>query len=131
MKLLLLLLIFLGIYNISCKTEPYKPNFEIAGGYVIGKEKCNLDTTKDYWLIDFSIYPLPNNYGDSLILNGITYKHVVKTTQLAAQFKLISSRVGFDFYLTASSVQTSNCSVSNPITYSLKEMQILRQSEIR
>lgn len=103
----------------------------MAGGYVIGKEECNIDTTKDYWLIDLSIFPLPNNYGDTLTLNGFTYNHVVKTQGLAPQFKFINARVGFDFHISSSIIQTSNCNVANPTTFSLKEMDVLNQAEIR
>ena len=115
----------------SCKTEPFKPNFENAGGYVIGKETCNVDTSQDFWLIDLSIFPLPNNYGDSLTLNGIKYGHVVKTVGLAPQFKFIGARVGFDFNLSTSPMQATNCNVTNPDTYLLKEMNVINQAEIR
>lgn len=125
------LLLFLSLYILSCNSRFPDPNFENAGGYVIGKERCNTDTTKDYWLIDFSIAPLPNNYGDSLLLNGTTYRHVVKTTGIAAQFKFIGAKVDFDFRLSISPVQTINCNVANPLTYLLKEMQVLSQAEIR
>ena len=133
MKLLLILflLILSCIYILSCKNEPYKPNFETAGGYVIGKEKCNTDTAQDFWLIDLSIFPLLNSYGDSLILNGITYKHVVKTTDLAPQFKNLGAKVGFDFHLSQSLIQSANCSISSPVTYSLKQMSVLNQGEVR
>lgn len=126
----LLLCLFLIPYFFACKNKPFKPDFENAGGYVIGKEQCNTDTTLDYWLIDLSIFPLQNSYGDSLILNGITYRHVVKTTGLASQFKIIGTRVDFDFHLSSSLIQTVNCNVT-PATYLLKEMQVLRQSELR
>ena len=116
---------------ISCKTEPFKPNFENAGGYVIGKETCNADTSKDFWIIDLSIFPLPNNYGDSLILNGTKYSHVVKTVGLAPQFHFIGARVGFDFHISTSPVQTTNCNLANPDTYFLKEMNVINQAEIR
>jgi len=133
MKLLLIssFLIFLIIYSPSCKTEPFKPDFENAGGYVIGKERCNTDTTQDYWIVDLSVYPLPNSYGDSLTLNGMTYKHVVKTIGLAPQFKLIGARVGFDFHLSSLAIQTTNCNINSPVTYLLKEMNVLSQAELR
>src|SRR5215208_784156 len=126
----LLLLLFLSLYFFCCKNKPFKPDFENAGGYVIGKEVCNTDTSQDYWLIDLSIFPLQNSYGDSLLLNGITYTHVVKTTGLASQFKIVGTRVDFDFHLSSFPVQTVNCNVT-PATYLLKEMQVLRQSELR
>jgi hypothetical protein len=133
MKFLLFLsfIVILPVFIISCKTEPYKPNFENSGGFIIGKEKCNVDTTQDYWLIDLSIFPLPNSYDDSLILNGITYRHVVKTKGLASQFKFIGAKVDFDFHLSSFPVQTANCNIPNPASYLLKEMNVLNQAEIR
>lgn len=131
-RIILVILFFLCISGlIFCKTEPFRPDFENAGGYVIAKETCNVDTSQDFWLIDLSIFPLPNNYGDSLTLNGLTYRHVVKTVGLAAQFKFIGARVGFDFHLSTSRVRTVYCNVANPDTYLLKEMNIISQAEIR
>jgi hypothetical protein len=125
------LLLVLSLYIVSCNGQDIKPNFENAGGYVIGKERCNADTTKDYWLIDLSIFPLPNNYGDTLSLNGITYRHVIKTIDLASQFKYVGSKVDFDFHISQSQLQTLGCSLNNPVTYLLKEIKVQRQSEIR
>jgi hypothetical protein len=124
-------IIFLFVYAISCKSGNFTPDFEMAGGYVIGKERCNADTLQDYYIIDLSIFPLPNLYGDSLLINGFTYKHVVKTTGLAPQFKYFGARVGFDFHLSSTAVQTKSCIVTMPDTYLLKEMKILSQAEIR
>jgi hypothetical protein len=117
------------ITDAACNGRPPDPNFENAGGFVIGKESCNTDTTRDYWLVDLSIFPAGNTYGDSLLLN--TYIHVVKTLGLASQFKFVGKKVDFDFRLSSTPVQTSNCSIASPITYLLKEMQVLNQAEIR
>lgn len=126
-----LLLLFVLLQFTACKPQAFELPFENAGGYIIGKERCNTDTTKDYWLIDLSIFPLPNNYGDTLTLNGIRYNHVVKTAELDTQFKFIGARVGFDFYISSSQVNTTNCSVPTPQTYPLKTMDVLNQGEIR
>ena len=120
-----------GILFFTCKDKPFKPNFENAGGYVIGKERCNTDTTKDYWLIDLSIFPLQNNFGDTLDVNGTTYNHLVKTLDLAPQFKSIGKRVDFDFNLTATRIQTNNCNTINPLTFLLRDMKVFAQGEIR
>jgi hypothetical protein len=124
------IIIFPSVF-FACKDKPFKPNYEFAGGYVIGKEKCNTDTTKDYWLIDLSIFPLQNTYGDTLVFNGVTYNHLVKTLELSPQFKLIGARVGADFHFSSFKVQTLNCNISNPITFLLKEVQIIAQGEMR
>ena len=124
-------IISFAICALTCKTVNFKPDFEIAGGFVLGKEECNTDTTRDYWLVDLSIFSSPNPYGDSLIINGFSYKHVVKTIDLAPQFKYFGAKVSFDFHLSSTIVQTTNCTVTMPVTYLLEEMQVLRQSEIR
>ncbi len=115
----------------SCKEKPYEFPFKNSGGYVIGKERCNDDTTLDYWLIDLSIFPRPGIYGDTLLLNGIKYNNVVKTKGLHSSLKIIGQKVDFDFHLSDSPVQPINCNLPNPITFSLKDMQVLNQAEIR
>lgn len=115
---------------ISCKEHPFDPPFENAGGYVLGKENCKIDTIKEYWLVDLSIFPSPSTYGDTLTFNGIVYRNVVKTVGLAPQFKYAGARVDFDFHLSSMPVNTS-CDVTSPRNYALKEMYVLDQAEIR
>jgi len=130
MNLFVLIIIFSSVF-FACKDKPFKPNYENAGGFVIGKEKCNADTTKDYWLVDLSIFPLQNTYGDTLVFNGITYNHLVKTLELSPEFKFIGARVDFDFHLSAFAIQTNNCTIVSPFVFILKEMDVLAQGEIR
>jgi len=107
--------------------DPYKPDFEHAGGYIIGKESCKANADDDEWLIDMS-YELnpPNlNYGDTITINGTFYKHMVKTTQLPHEFKIVGMKVSFDFHLSPIKVQSVGCEVTNPITYNLKEMNVI------
>ncbi|MEJ7676392.1 MAG: hypothetical protein WKG06_00625 [Segetibacter sp.] len=63
------------------------PIFKIATGYVIGKESCNTDETKDYWLVDLIYLQSAPQYGDTLVLNGITYTNVIKTKDLDERLK--------------------------------------------
>lgn len=130
---LLLFTLFLTLISSSCKREPYKPDFEQARSYVIGKEICKSIPSEDFWLIDFSEdLNRPNlNYGDTITINGILYKHMVKTKQLAPQFQLVGKRVSFDFRLSNTMVQTTGCTIANPIIYSLKEMTVIASFEIR
>jgi len=114
----------------SCKEGALELPFENAGGYVIGNEQCRMDTTQEYWLVDLSIFPKPCPYGDTLWLDGSLYKNVVKTTGLAPQFRFEGAKVGFDFYLSATPVN-STCDLPNPRTFRLKEMQVLNQAEVR
>lgn len=129
---LLISSLFSLIIAASCKREPYKPDFEHAGGFVIGKETCKSNPDTDYWLIDLS-YSLNTvtTYGDTLTFNGIFYTNMVKTLQLPPSFKVIGKRVSFDFHLGSGKVETSGCTVANPVTVKLKEMQVLASFEIR
>jgi hypothetical protein len=71
-------------------------------------------------------------YGDTLILNGRAYTNVIKVKGLDPRLKQIGMTVAFDFKtITADKVQTTGCSVANPITYDLKELFIINQFEIR
>jgi hypothetical protein len=129
---LLFFSLFLTFLSSSCKRDPYIPDFDHAGGYVIGKEVCKADTAQDNWLIDLSIdYSAANTFGDTITINGTTYNHMVKTTQLLPQFHVIGKRVAFDCHFSSSKVQTTGCTISNPITYNLKEMTVLSTGEIR
>jgi len=123
---------FLLALCFSCNKKPYDPPYEVVGGYVIGKEYCHSDTTQDYWLIDLSVVPLNNNkFGDTLKLNGFDFCHVVKTKQLASQFKFYGAKVAFHAYISPTRISSLNCEVPAPITFSLKEMQVLYQAELR
>jgi hypothetical protein len=128
-------IILFGAFSIlisySCKREPYKPSFDLAGGTVVGKETCKADTSKDYWLIDLNInYTSENNFGDTLTINGVTYNHLVKTTQLLPEFMVIGTRVSFDCNFSSSKILTTDCNVQNPITYELKEMIVIRTFKV-
>ena len=56
---------------------------------------------------------------------------MIKTKQLLPEFKQAGKKVSFDFHLSSSKVQTSGCTVVNPITYNLKEMSVIASGEIR
>ncbi|MFN3795704.1 MAG: hypothetical protein ACK4RX_13680 [Chitinophagaceae bacterium] len=117
---------------ISCKKRPFIPDYTNTGGFVIGRETCKTNETEDYWLIDLTCYSNTPQYGDTLILSGITYTNVVKVKTLDPRLKQIGMKVSFDFKtITSNKVITSGCSVANPITYDLKELFIINQFEIR
>jgi hypothetical protein len=116
----------------SCKKPPFKPDYENIGGYVIGKETCNTDESQDYWLLDFTVYPNSPQIGDTLFLNGITYTNVLKLKGLDQRLRQIGMRVSIDYKtITANRVTTTGCTVASPIIYSLKEIFIINQFEIR
>ena len=136
MKLISLALLFLIMLLIlsssSCKRDPFKPDFDHAGGYVIGKEVCKADTTQDYWIIDLSLdYTASNTFGDTITIDGISYNHMIKTTGLLPQFHVVGKKISFDCRFSTSKVQTTGCTVANPITYNLKDMDVLASGEIR
>ena len=118
--------------NAGCKKDPYYPDFEHAGGYVIEKEHCKIDTAQDYWLIDLSYVDNPPNlnYGDTITIGSTFYSHMVKTNQLIPQFQLVGKKVSFDFHLSADKVNSTGCNVVNPVTYFLKSMEVIASGEI-
>jgi hypothetical protein len=116
----------------SCNKPPYKPDYENIGGYVIGKETCNTDDSQDYWLLDFTVYPNSPKIGDTLVLNGTTCTNVLKVKGLDPRLKQIGIRVSIDYkVISSSAVLTTGCNVATPIIYSLKEIFIINQFEIR
>lgn len=129
--LLILTLVLISISS-SCKREPFTPDFFHAGGFVIGKENCNADPNNDYWLVDLS-FPLNTvtTYGDTITVNGTFYTNMIKTKELLNDFKVIGKKVSFDFYLSSNKVETTNCTIPNPVTYRLKDMDVIASFEIR
>lgn len=116
----------------SCNKPPYKPDYENIGGYVIGKETCNVDETQDYWVLDFTVYPDSPTVGDTLTLNGTTYTNVLKLKGLSPRLRQIGMRVSIDYKtISNAKVITSGCTVATPVTYLLKEITIINQFEIR
>lgn len=101
-------------------------------GYVIGKETCHTDETKDYWLIDLTYLSDAPQYGDTLSLNGATYTNVIKTKDLDTRLKELGMKVSLDYKsITPNKAETTGCDVANPVTYRLKELTIENQGEIR
>lgn len=116
----------------SCNRDPYIADFKNIKGYVIGKEACNTDDIKDYWLIDFTYGTSNPKVGDTLVLNGTTYTNVLKTKGLDLQLKTVGLRVSIDYRVVSTDkVTTTGCAVATPVTYQLKELTILNQFEIR
>lgn len=116
----------------ACNKQPYIPDYKNITGYVIGKEICNTDENKDYWLIDFTYEPNPPKVGDTLVFNGNTYTNVLKTKGLVQSLKVTGMRVSIDYkIISAGKVVTTGCNVPSPVTYNLKELTILNQGEIR
>lgn len=128
----LVFLELLSLSLVSCR-RPDVPDFEHAGGYVIGKETCKANPDDDEWLIDLSyeLNPPSLNYGDTITINGTLYKHMVKTSQLLPKFRIIGQKVSFDFHLSSGRVQSVGCMVTVPFTYYLREMNVIASGEIR
>lgn len=127
------LLAALSFIFYSCNTkEPYKPDYSNIGGYVIGNETCSTDASNDYWLLDFTVYPNSPQVGDTLVLNGITYTNVLKVKGLDQSLKKIGARVSIDYNkISSTKIITTGCTVSFPVVYSLKEIFIINQGEVR
>ena len=123
---------FICLILFSCNKPPVTSGFKNAKGYVIAKEMCKANEVDDYWLIDLTYFPDAPQYGDTLILNGRTYTNVIKTKGLVQQLKQIGISVSLDFKtITSNRVQTTGCTVINPITFNLKELFVINQGEIR
>lgn len=134
-KILLLIgsfFIITSLVSSSCTKPPSIADYTNAGGYVIAKEICNSNDADDYWLVDLTYYPDTPQYGDTLTLNSITYKNVIKTKGLNARLKQIGMTVSLDFKtVTPNKIETTGCIVTTPVTYRLKELFIINQGEIR
>jgi hypothetical protein len=63
-------------------------------GYVVGRESCNSDSTKNAWLISFVKPPLfdAEKLNDSIVFNGKLYRRVVKTFRPIQNSCLLNSR---------------------------------------
>ncbi len=128
----LTIVIFTCLLCGSCKPDPYIVENKNIKGYVIGKEVCNTDDSKDYWLIDFTYGSNNPKVGDSLFYNGTTYTNVLKTKGLSQQLKSVGLRVSIDYTtITANKIATTGCSGAGSATYPLKEVIIQNQFEIR
>ena len=122
----------MSLGSLSCKRGPEIFEYKNLKGYVIGKENCNTDESKDYWLIDFTYGSRNPSVGDTIVLNGITFTDVLKTTKLDTGLKIIGLRVSIDYIdISANKINTSSCSITTPLTYLLKELTFNRQGEIR
>lgn len=129
---LYLVTIFVLSISFSCNKRPFIADYANTGGYVIGREVCNSNEMEDYWLVDLTYYNNTPQYGDTLILNGVTYTNVVKVKKLDQRLKAIGTKVSFDFKtITPNKVVTTGCNVTSPVTYDLKELFIINQGEIR
>ena len=122
--------LFIVLLMMACNNKrPFKPDYDNIAGVVIGKETCNSDPNKDYWLIDFNN---SSKVGDTLVLNGITYTNVLKVKELDPKLKEIGMKVSIDYKtITPIKVITTACTIANPLTYPLKEIFIIYQFEIR
>lgn len=123
---------FLGLFLLSCKKEPFKPDYKNVGGVVIGREFCKSNEAEDYWVLDLTVYPNTPQYGDTLTLNGIFYTNAIKLKNLDPRLKQTGMRVSIDFKdVTPNTVITNGCTVLPSVTYALKEIFIINQFEIR
>ncbi len=112
--------------------EPFTPPYQLIGGYVIATETCKGNNAQNYWLLDFTVYPNTPQIRDTLMVNGTTYANVLKLKALNPAFKLIGMTVSIMYNtITSNKITTTDCMVTNPVTYALKEMVILNQGEIR
>lgn len=127
------ILFFCSVCFLACHRDNVKKlDYDLVGGYVVGKERCHSDTTQDYWLVDLTAVPADDRkFGDTVRINGWDFYKLVKTKDLAPQFKFYGAKVMFGAKWSSSHVSSTNCDVPSPITYSLIEMKIVDQGELR
>lgn len=117
-----------GFVLSSCNTKvPFHPLYESSAAYVIGRENCYTDTSKDYWLLDFSVWPGTKQYGDTIILHGKTYTNVVRSLGLVAPHNMLGQKVALNFTISSNRFKDSGCDVTSADTFYLKEIKIISQ----
>lgn len=118
---------------LACNRYPDEiDDYRNVKGNVIGKETCHTNEAQDYWLVDLTYLPDAPQHGDTLLLNGNTYTNVIKTKDLNERLKELGMKVSLDYKaITPNKVETTGCSVANPVTYRLKELFVENQFEIR
>ncbi len=112
------------IISFSCRSDKLRYPEEKAT--VLGKEVCQQDVTKDYWLVNFD-----KGYGDTLTYKGVFYKHVTKTNQLDPLLKKAGMRVFLEFDISTDKINSTDCNYPSVEIYSLKVLQLRSQSEQR
>ncbi|WP_316795518.1 hypothetical protein [Pedobacter agri] len=114
----------------SCNNKmPYVPDYEMGKGTVIGIETCNIDSTKNAWLISF---PDPSvtgkSYGNDIVYNNKPYGRVVRTFSLPDSHKISDNKYYFEFNLEGMSIP--ECKVKNANAGNLMKIQIRKVSTI-
>lgn len=120
-----LLFAFIAISFPGCNEKlPFKPDYEVAEGIIIGVENCKNLRSANAWLVNF---PGPNagnkNYGEEITYNKIVYKNVLKTYQLPDSSKISGKRFLFEFYLDGKSGE-QGCEVTNTVTFNIEKIRI-------
>ena len=128
-----LIVVLITATCLTCGNKPpFTADYKNVKGFIIGRENCNPDSTKENWLIDLTYLPNTPPYGDTLVLNNQVYTNVVKTKDLSDTLKKVGIRVSIDFKtISEERMLTTGCTLSNPVTYPLKQLFILHQFEIR
>ncbi|MFC4209741.1 hypothetical protein ACFOWA_01025 [Pedobacter lithocola] len=121
-----ILFVFIASIFFGCKNKvPFKPDYEVAEGVIIGVEICKNNQSANAWLVQFSG---PNaggkSYGEKIAYNGVVYNNVLKTYQLPDSSKVSGKRFFFEFYLDGKSNQQI-CDITNPITFNIEEIRII------
>lgn len=123
---LLMIPVVLFLSGISCKSGGYILPYTVDRAIVIGTERCFLDESKNYWLLNFN-----GNYGDTLTYNGTLYHHVVKTDQLHILLKKTGMRVFLSFDMSSNKMSSTQCDVVPAKNYFLRTLKLHTQSELK
>lgn len=115
-------LIFYGFALVGCKKQPYKNDKPTMSGYVIGRENCISDESKDFWLIDFTYFPNTEQVGDSITLNGRLFSNVLKLKLSDSAYRIIDKSISVEYTNILPANLTTPCEIANQTLFNLKEM---------
>ena len=133
MKKIIVALLCLILVLQSCFDDPVSPQPYHAKGIVIGEEKCNVDSSKNYWLLDLSIENNSPETGDTITYDGVVYEHVFRTINLDDSLRQHGKKVDIDFNFSTndhSPTQPANCYAPNAETFLLIDIILFDQAEI-
>jgi len=109
----------------SCTKQPEPVDRLRTAGYIIGKEFCYTDATKDCYLIDLTFYPNTPQIGDTLLFNSIVYTNVIKSElpDSTARANLVPIVIEYNDILPKK--YSEGCEIQNSISYSLKDQSVV------
>lgn len=116
----------------SCNNkQPFRPDYELGVGVILGQENCSSVPSKNAWLIQL-IRPSHGGrtFGNEITYNNIKYSNVVKTYNLPDTSKIAEKTYGFEFYLETNPIN-QQCDVQNPKTFDILNIRVQNFSGVK